>query len=273
MRAKSMLMLLVCVVGSVAVAVADERENEAIVRRAVDEIWNKANLPAAEELLTADFARFGPVAQENTYDRAAFKEYVRHMRAVYPDFRVTINEIDVEFLLQHFIESLGEAKAGTHSVDRDVLVAVGDPDIGDARRSEFAAEALADSARHAAMVDPEPAHGVVGARQGEAAVGHRVREAGRIEIDASTRGLGPIGPAREMLGSQLVALDFAALGFGVDGVKVQTVRAGNQAVGHVQVLAQLVGRFVVKSSGLSNTTIDAGMALAQVLSQAMLESP
>jgi hypothetical protein len=47
--------------------------------------------------------------------------------------------------------------------------------------------------------------------------------------------LGPIHPAGEVFRLQVVALHPLAAGFGVDGVQVEAVRAGDQAVGGVEI--------------------------------------
>ena len=103
------------------------------------------------------------------------------------------------------------------------------------------AEVLADLARGDAVLDPEVADAGVGLRQGEAARRLRMREAGRVEVQAVLVGLGPIDPVREMLRAQLVAIDLAAAGFGVHGVQVQAMLARDQAVDLVEIAAQLVG--------------------------------
>ncbi len=53
--------------------------------------------------------------------------------------------------------------------------------------------------------------------------------------------LGPVDPGGEVLRPQFVALHFLATRLGVDGMQVEPMRAGDQAVGFVQVAAQLVG--------------------------------
>ncbi len=69
-----------------------------------------------------------------------------------------------------------------------------------------------------------------------------MRKAGGVEVDAVAPGPGPVDPAREVLRRKLVALNPRVARLGVDRVEVEAVGAGNQAVGEVEVAAQLVGR-------------------------------
>jgi hypothetical protein len=66
-----------------------------------------------------------------------------------------------------------------------------------------------------------------------------MRETGRVEIDAVIVGPGPILP-----GPEVARLDGVTLHFGIclkiNGVQVQTMRAGQQAVDHIQVFAEFV---------------------------------
>ena len=137
-------------------------------------------------------------------------------------------------------DSLSSWRGVLRSTGR-VLEAVGDPDVGHAGRAQLPAKVLADLAAGDAVLDPELADARVVAGQGKAVVGQGMREEGGVKVDAVVVLLGPVDPAGKMLGLELVALDLLAAGLGIDGVQVQPVRAGDQAVGLVQVAAQLVG--------------------------------
>ena len=69
----------------------------------------------------------------------------------------------VELLGEDGVERLGEPFARAAAVDRQVLVAVGNPDVGDAGRAERLAERGADLAAGDAVLDPELADAFVGA--------------------------------------------------------------------------------------------------------------
>lgn len=72
-------------------------ENKAILSHALDEIWNKGNLEAADELVNTDFA-----AQTNTLGLAANTDLVRMKRSVamyraaFPDLRITFDDMVAE---------------------------------------------------------------------------------------------------------------------------------------------------------------------------------
>lgn len=72
-------------------------ENKAILRHALDEIWNKGNLEAADELVNTDFA-----AQTNTLGLAANTDLVRMKRSVamyraaFPDLHITFDDMVAE---------------------------------------------------------------------------------------------------------------------------------------------------------------------------------
>ena len=89
----SSVAVLSCSLVSAATAVADEEANKQIVRRFVNEIWNKGNVKLADTLLAADFVRFGPTSRTSVHGRDALKEYVTKIRGAYTNFKVTIDEV------------------------------------------------------------------------------------------------------------------------------------------------------------------------------------
>lgn len=68
---------------------------KAIVRRAVEEIWNRANLAAADELIADDFIDHTPLPGQLP-GRAGFKQVMRTIRVAFPDARETIEELVAE---------------------------------------------------------------------------------------------------------------------------------------------------------------------------------
>lgn len=71
-------------------------EIRASVQREVDEAWHKGNLDVLDELYSADFVRHSPPPFGDIEGLESFKEQIADTRTVYPDFRVTIDEIIVE---------------------------------------------------------------------------------------------------------------------------------------------------------------------------------
>ena len=65
----------------------------------------------------------------------------------------------------------------------------------------------ADAAARLAVIDPEAANRRIGVAEGLVVVAQRVREAARVEVEAQAPVLGPVDPALEVLGPDLVARD------------------------------------------------------------------
>jgi steroid delta-isomerase-like uncharacterized protein len=70
-------------------------ENEDLIRRYYDGMWNAWNLDAADDLLSPDIIFRGSLGTE-TRGRAAFCDYMRHVRSAFPDFHNFIEEITAE---------------------------------------------------------------------------------------------------------------------------------------------------------------------------------
>ena len=56
-----------------------------------------------------------------------------------------------------------------------------------------------------------------------------MQEEGRIEIERELKILGPFDPAEEMVRGELVAIDALAVRFGVAGVQIDPLAAGDDA--------------------------------------------
>jgi predicted ester cyclase len=67
-------------------------ENKDIVRRAIEEIWNKGNMAIADELLAANFVNHDPCGTPETFNLEAYKQGVSDSRTDFPDLHVTIEE-------------------------------------------------------------------------------------------------------------------------------------------------------------------------------------
>ena len=72
-------------------------ENEALVRRYFEEIWDKGNLELIDELFTTNFVRHGPTATEGEVrGLEGFKGVVGMYRTAFPDLRVPIEDLIAE---------------------------------------------------------------------------------------------------------------------------------------------------------------------------------
>jgi predicted ester cyclase len=69
--------------------------NKTVLRRIYEEVFNKGNLEAVDDLHAANFAYHGPGGVE-LKGRAEAKEYVRAFRAAFPDVRVTTENMVAE---------------------------------------------------------------------------------------------------------------------------------------------------------------------------------
>lgn len=69
-------------------------DNIALVKRLVDEVWNKGNLKVADELSSSTSGFHDPMSGDlTTLD--AFKKHVQNVRTGFPDMRVAIDDIAV----------------------------------------------------------------------------------------------------------------------------------------------------------------------------------
>ena len=140
-------------------------------------------------------------------------------------------EFGVDRLGEDGVERLGQPLARALAVDGRLLGAVGDPDVGDARRTQGLADRRADPAAGDAVIDPEPPDARVGMGQCVAVGGQRVGEIRGVEVHADPPRLRPVDPAAEVLGLERVALDLLAAGLGVAGVEVQSVMCRARGTG------------------------------------------
>jgi steroid delta-isomerase-like uncharacterized protein len=69
-------------------------ENKALVRLFNEELWNKGNLAAADELIEADAALFLPGRGQVSLDD--FKAFAASLRSAFPDWYATTDEMVAE---------------------------------------------------------------------------------------------------------------------------------------------------------------------------------
>ena len=71
-----------------------EEENKALVRRSIEEVWNKGNLAYADECIAPGYTWHNPVIEVK--GSGGFKEMVSTMRSAFPDLHTTVNNIVAE---------------------------------------------------------------------------------------------------------------------------------------------------------------------------------
>jgi steroid delta-isomerase-like uncharacterized protein len=65
-------------------------ERKAIVRRQIEELWNKGNLDFADECFTSGYVSHDPASPEVIRGPEGFKQNVAAVRSAFPDFHVEI---------------------------------------------------------------------------------------------------------------------------------------------------------------------------------------
>jgi steroid delta-isomerase-like uncharacterized protein len=70
--------------------------NKNIVRRWIEEGWNKGNLALVDELYTADYVQHDPNSPVLGNGRKALKGYVGALRGAFPDLHFTIGDMIAE---------------------------------------------------------------------------------------------------------------------------------------------------------------------------------
>jgi steroid delta-isomerase-like uncharacterized protein len=112
---------------------AMSEENEALVRRYFEEIWDNGNLELIDELFTTNFVRHGPVGTEGGEVRGleGFKDLVSSYRTGLPDLRIPIEDLIAEgdrvvtrwtAYGTHQGELLGNAPTGNQASVTGILV-------------------------------------------------------------------------------------------------------------------------------------------------------
>jgi steroid delta-isomerase-like uncharacterized protein len=70
-------------------------ENQDIVQRAIEEVWNRGNLAAIPDLFAPEFVTFEPSSQAvRGYE--AFRQHVSRYRATFPNLHFAIEDSEVE---------------------------------------------------------------------------------------------------------------------------------------------------------------------------------
>ena len=77
------------------IKIAGEPKNKQIIRRYYNDLWNKWNLALANELVASDVSFRGSLAVE-VQGLEGFKSYMNMVRAAFPDFHNTIEDLIAE---------------------------------------------------------------------------------------------------------------------------------------------------------------------------------
>lgn len=67
-------------------------ENKAVVRRVIEEMFNKGNLDVADELIATDYVDHDPAMPEEVRGPEGFKQFVAAYRSGFPDLHVEIED-------------------------------------------------------------------------------------------------------------------------------------------------------------------------------------
>ena len=73
-----------------------EKQNKAIVRRFVEEVFNRGNMSVADELMAPDFVEHEELPLGIPRDLEGVKQMTTMMRSAFPDFKATIEDIIAE---------------------------------------------------------------------------------------------------------------------------------------------------------------------------------
>lgn len=66
-------------------------ENKAVVRRLIEEAWNKGNLAVVDEILSSNYVLH--IDAPGAKDREGYKQAISMYRAAFPDFRFTLEDM------------------------------------------------------------------------------------------------------------------------------------------------------------------------------------
>lgn len=67
-------------------------QNKQLIRRGVDEVWNRGNLDAANEMLASDFVNHATGLLEETTGSEGIKTFFGALRSAFPDLTFTIED-------------------------------------------------------------------------------------------------------------------------------------------------------------------------------------
>jgi steroid delta-isomerase-like uncharacterized protein len=68
------------------------QQNTMLVRRAVEEVWNRGNFAIVEELVASDLVIHSSTPGDEIHGPAGVKQFYATLRAAFPDIRFTIED-------------------------------------------------------------------------------------------------------------------------------------------------------------------------------------
>jgi steroid delta-isomerase-like uncharacterized protein len=71
-------------------------DNKAVVRRFIEEVWNKGNLDVIDELIAEDHVNHDPGAAATGGGREGQRAFVQMYRSAYPDTHIELGEVIAE---------------------------------------------------------------------------------------------------------------------------------------------------------------------------------
>jgi len=66
------------------------QQNKMLVRRAVEEVWNRGNFAGADELVAGDYVGHSP--SDETHRLAGYRQFFATLRGAFPDIHFTIED-------------------------------------------------------------------------------------------------------------------------------------------------------------------------------------
>jgi steroid delta-isomerase-like uncharacterized protein len=67
-------------------------QNKKLERRLIQEVWNKGNFAAVDELVARDYLGHAATPEEETRGRAGYKAFYAALHEAFPDFHVTVED-------------------------------------------------------------------------------------------------------------------------------------------------------------------------------------
>jgi len=71
-------------------------ENKAIVRRMIEDAWNKGNMAVVDEIVPTSYIGHDPSYPMPIQGPEGFKQWVSIARAAFPDFQITVEDMIAE---------------------------------------------------------------------------------------------------------------------------------------------------------------------------------
>ncbi len=67
-------------------------ENKAVVRRAIEQVWNQGNFAVVDELIASDYIGHSSMPSGETHERDGYKQFYSILRQGFPDIQFSVEE-------------------------------------------------------------------------------------------------------------------------------------------------------------------------------------